>query len=36
MKKFEGILITTDLDDTLLRNDKTISDKNKEAYHQDR
>ncbi|MBQ8391617.1 MAG: Cof-type HAD-IIB family hydrolase [Clostridia bacterium] len=31
MKKFEGILITTDLDDTLLRNDKTISDKNKEA-----
>lgn len=31
MKKFEGILITTDLDGTLLRNDKSISDKNKAA-----
>ena len=31
MKKFEGILIATDLDDTLLRDDKTISRKNKEA-----
>lgn len=31
MKKFEGILICTDLDGTLLRNDKTISDENLEA-----
>ena len=31
MKKFEGILITTDLDGTLLRKDKSISPKNKEA-----
>ena len=31
MKKFEGILICTDLDGTLLRNDKTISKENKEA-----
>lgn len=31
MKKFEGILICTDLDGTLLRNDKTISRENSEA-----
>ena len=31
MKKFEGILICTDLDGTLLRNDKTISRENHEA-----
>lgn len=31
MKKFEGIIICTDLDGTLLRNDKTISNENKEA-----
>lgn len=31
MKKFEGILICTDLDGTLLRNDKTISEKTKAA-----
>ncbi len=31
MKKFEGILMCTDLDGTLLRNDKTISRENKEA-----
>ena len=31
MKKFEGILICTDLDGTLLRNDKTISEENKRA-----
>ncbi len=31
MKKFEGVLICTDLDGTLLRNDKTISRKNLEA-----
>ena len=28
MKKFEGMLICTDLDGTSLRNDKTISDEN--------
>ena len=31
MKKFDKILICTDLDGTLYRNDKTISWKNKEA-----
>ena len=31
MKKFEGILICTDLDGTLLRGDKSISRENKEA-----
>jgi len=31
MKKFEGILITTDLDGTLLRNDKSISRENLSA-----
>ena len=31
MKKFEGILICTDLDGTLLRSDKTVSQKNKDA-----
>ena len=31
MKKFEGILICTDLDGTLLRSDKTISDENVRA-----
>lgn len=31
MKKFDGILMCTDLDGTLLRNDKTISKENKEA-----
>lgn len=31
MKKFEGILFTTDLDGTLLRNDKSISGENLEA-----
>lgn len=31
MGKFEGILICTDLDGTLYRNDKTISEQNKEA-----
>ena len=31
MKKFDGILIATDLDGTLLRNDKTISEENLSA-----
>jgi len=31
MKKFDGILFVTDLDGTLLRDDKTISKKNLEA-----
>lgn len=31
MKKFEGILICTDLDGTLLKNDKSISKENSEA-----
>ena len=31
MGKFDGILICTDLDGTLYRNDKTISEENKEA-----
>lgn len=31
MKKFEGLLICTDLDGTLLRNDKSISHENSEA-----
>ena len=31
MKKFEGILLCTDLDGTLLRNDKTISEENLHA-----
>ena len=31
MKTFEGILICTDLDGTLLRNDKSISRENSEA-----
>lgn len=31
MGKFDGILICTDLDGTLLRNDKTISNENREA-----
>ena len=31
MGKFDGILICTDLDGTLYRNDKTISKENKEA-----
>ena len=33
MKKFSGILICTDLDGTLLREDKTISDENMEAIN---
>ena len=28
MKKFEGILITTDLDGTILKDDKSVSKKN--------
>ena len=32
MGKFNGILICTDLDGTLLKNDKTISRENREAY----
>lgn len=31
MKKFDGILLCTDLDDTLLRTDKSVSKKNLEA-----
>jgi len=31
MKKFEGILLCTDLDGTLLRRDKTVSEKNAQA-----
>ena len=31
MKKFEGILIATDLDGTLLRKDKSVSEENKKA-----
>ena len=31
MKKFEGILMVTDLDGTLLRNDKSISEENLKA-----
>ena len=31
MKKFNGILIATDLDGTLLRKDKSVSDENKKA-----
>lgn len=31
MGKFDGILICTDLDGTLLRNDKSVSDENKKA-----
>ena len=31
MKKFEGILICTDLDGTLLKKDKTVSNENLEA-----
>lgn len=31
MDKFKGVLICTDLDGTLLRNDKTISDENRKA-----
>lgn len=31
MKKFKGILLATDLDGTLLRNDKTVSEENKIA-----
>ena len=31
MGKFDGILICTDLDGTLYKNDKTISEKNKAA-----
>lgn len=31
MKKFEGILIATDLDGTLVRNDKSLSEENKRA-----
>ena len=31
MGKFDGILICTDLDGTLYRNDKTVSDENREA-----
>lgn len=33
MKKFEGILICTDLDGTLLKNDKTVSAENIEAIN---
>ena len=31
MKKFEGILLCTDLDGTLYRNDKSISPENRKA-----
>ena len=31
MGKFDGILICTDLDGTLLRNDKSVSEENKKA-----
>ena len=31
MNKFQGILIATDLDGTLLRKDKSVSDENKKA-----
>ena len=31
MGKFDGILICTDLDGTLYRNDKTVSKENREA-----
>ena len=31
MKQFDGVLICTDLDGTLLKNDKTISDENVKA-----
>ena len=31
MKSFEGILICTDLDGTILRDDKTVSEENREA-----
>ncbi len=31
MKKFEGILLATDLDGTLLRNDKSLSEENRKA-----
>ena len=31
MGKFDGILICTDLDGTLLRKDKSVSDENKKA-----
>ena len=31
MENFDGVLICTDLDGTLLRNDKTISDTNIKA-----
>ena len=31
MGKFDGILLCTDLDDTLLTTDKRISDENKQA-----
>ena len=33
MKKFEGILLCTDLDGTLLRNDKSISRENLDAIN---
>lgn len=33
MKKFDGILLCTDLDGTLLRGDKTISNQNKDAIN---
>ena len=31
MKKFEGMLMCTDLDGTLFQTDKTVSEENKEA-----
>ena len=33
MKKFEGILICTDLDGTLLKNDKSVSKENIDAIN---
>ncbi len=33
LKKFDGILFATDLDGTLLRDDKTVSDENKRAIN---
>ena len=33
MGRFDGILICTDLDGTLYRDDKTVSKENKEGNH---